>query len=87
MRGFGRNLLCEPNQTASFTSGNSYIGEAKTAEEEPKGKKRYELRIKAHLGMFLKENSIQDIMDQATDTQAAIILLALLNVLQTENEN
>jgi hypothetical protein len=57
MRGFGRNLLCEPNHTASFTSGNSYIGEAKTAEEEPKGQKRYELRIKAHLAMFLKKKT------------------------------
>jgi len=34
--------------------------------------------------MFLKENSMQDILDLATDKQAAIILLALLNVFQDE---
>jgi hypothetical protein len=34
--------------------------------------------------MFLKENRMQDILDQATDTQAAHILLALLNVFLAE---
>ena len=34
--------------------------------------------------MFLKENSMQDILDLATDKQAAIILSALLNVFQDE---
>jgi hypothetical protein len=29
--------------------------------------------------MFLKENSMQDILNQTTDTEAAHILLALLN--------
>jgi len=57
-----------------------YIGEEKTAEGESKGQKRYGLRVKAYLAMFLKENSMQDVLDQATDSQAAYILLSLLNV-------
>jgi predicted Zn-ribbon and HTH transcriptional regulator len=61
-----------------------YIEEVKPAEEESKGQKTYELRIKAYLAMFLKENSMQDILYLATDKQAAIILLALLNVFQDE---
>jgi predicted transcriptional regulator len=61
---------------------SSYIGE--TAKEGFKGQKRYELRLKAYLAMFLKENSIQDIIDQASDTQAAHILLALLNLFSPE---
>lgn len=40
----------------------------------------YRLCIKAYLAMFLKENNMQDILDQATDTQTTIILLALMNV-------
>jgi hypothetical protein len=36
--------------------------------------------MKAYLAMFIKENNIQDILDQATDTQTAYIILALLNV-------
>ena len=36
--------------------------------------------------MFLKQNSIQDILDQATDVQSAHILLALLNVVLPEKE-
>jgi hypothetical protein len=41
----------------------------------------YKLSVKAMLAMFLKENSIQDIIDQASDAQAAYILLAMLNVI------
>jgi len=64
-----------------------YVGEAKPGNEDSKRQKSYELRIKAYLAMFLKENSIQDILDQATDTQAAYILLALLNVLSPEKDH
>lgn len=46
----------------------------------------YRLCIKAYLAMLLKENSIQDIINQATETQAANILLALLNVLSPERD-
>lgn len=63
-----------------------YVGEVKTAEEDSKGQKSYELGIKAYLAMFLKENSVQDIIDQATDAQAAYILLALLNVFSQEKD-
>jgi hypothetical protein len=41
----------------------------------------YKLCVKAILAMVLEENSMQDILDQTTDTQAAFILLALLQVL------
>jgi len=61
-----------------------FVGEVKPAEEEAKGQKRYELRIKAYLAMFLKENSMQNILNKATDTQAAQILLTLLNVILSE---
>ena len=40
--------------------------------------------MKAYLATFLKENKIQDILDQATNTQAAYILLTILNVFQPE---
>ncbi len=63
-----------------------YVVEAKTTQKGARGQKSYELRIKAYLAMFLKENSIQDILEQATDKQAAQILLALLNVVLPEKE-
>lgn len=44
----------------------------------------YRLCTRAILAMFLKENSMQDILNRATDTQAAHVLLALLNVLSPE---
>ena len=47
----------------------------------------YELTIKAYLAAFLKENSMQDILDQATDTQAAFLLLTLLNVSLHDKQN
>ncbi|MDR0373476.1 MAG: hypothetical protein LBI79_07980 [Nitrososphaerota archaeon] len=40
----------------------------------------YELRLKACLVMFLKHVSLQDILDVASDTQVACLLLVLLNV-------
>jgi DNA-binding HxlR family transcriptional regulator len=47
----------------------------------------YRLCVKAILAMVLEENSIQDIFNQATNTQAAHILLAVLNVLLTKKDN
>ncbi len=44
----------------------------------------YQLCVKAILAMFLKDNSMQDILNQATDKQAARILLALLNVISND---
>ena len=61
-----------------------YIKENKPTRKGAKEQTRYQLRIKALLAMFLKENSMQDILDLATDKQAAIILSALLNVFQDE---
>lgn len=46
----------------------------------------YRLCTKAVLAMFLKENSMQDILNQATDKQAAHILLTLLNVFLEAND-
>lgn len=65
---------------------SGYLKEAKSTKEGSKGQTNYELQMKAHLAMFLKENSIQDIVDQATEKQAAHILLALLNVLSTNED-
>jgi len=44
----------------------------------------YELRMKAYLASLLNMYSMQEIIDQATDTQASYILLALLNALIPE---
>jgi predicted transcriptional regulator len=47
----------------------------------------YRLCVKAMLAMLLKENSMQDILNQASDRQAAHILLALLNVFLKQNDS
>ncbi|MEM2099680.1 MAG: hypothetical protein QXU99_08110 [Candidatus Bathyarchaeia archaeon] len=47
-----------------------YIAETKQKHPSPT---IYELRTKAYHAMLLKENNMQDILDKATDTQAAII--------------
>jgi predicted transcriptional regulator len=46
----------------------------------------YRLCVKAILAMVLKENSMQDIFNHATDTQSAQIMLTLLNVILSEKE-
>jgi hypothetical protein len=46
----------------------------------------YSLCIKAFLAMVLEENRMQDIFNQATNIQAAHILLAVLNVLLTKKD-
>jgi len=46
----------------------------------------YQLCVKAVLAMFLKENSMQDLLDKATDTQATHMLFALLNVYLSEQK-
>ena len=58
-----------------------YIREAKQKQKDAKNQTSYELLTKAYLVMLLKEKNIQDIINQATDTQSALILLALLNAL------
>jgi hypothetical protein len=47
----------------------------------------YILCVKAILAMVLEENSLQDIFNQATNKQAAHILLAFLNVLLTKKDH
>jgi hypothetical protein len=47
----------------------------------------YGLCVKAILAMVLEENSMQDIFNQATNNQAAHILLAVLNVLLTKKDS
>ncbi len=63
-----------------------YVGKAKQAQGEAKDQTSYELRTKAYLAMLLNEHGIQEIIDKATDTGAAFILLAFLNVLLTKDE-
>ncbi|MEM2081498.1 MAG: hypothetical protein QW744_04415 [Candidatus Bathyarchaeia archaeon] len=60
-----------------------YIAETKQKHPSPT---IYELRTKAYLAMFLEENSMEDILEQATDTQSALILMALLNAVTYEKE-
>ncbi len=57
-------------------------------EIKPTGYKAsaYALRVKAYLATFLNSNSMQDVLDVATDEKAAIILLALLNVVSPEKD-
>jgi hypothetical protein len=62
-----------------------YIKQAQPKQEGTKAQ-TYELRTKAYLAMLLNEYSIQDILDQATDTQAAYMLLSLLNVLTPKDD-
>lgn len=57
-----------------------FIRETKQAT----GQKSYELQMKAYLAMFLNKYSMQDIITQASDTQAAYILMALLDVVLQE---
>ncbi len=66
---------------------SGYIKEVQPAKEGSKGQANYELRMKAHLAMFLKENNIQDILERATDAQAAVVLLALLSVVLKEKDS
>jgi DNA-binding HxlR family transcriptional regulator len=47
---------------------------------------RYRLCVKAILAMVLEENCMQDIFNQATQKEAAHILLAVLNVLLTKKD-
>ena len=47
----------------------------------------YRLCIKAILAMVLEENNMQDIFTQASNIQAAHILLAVLNVLLTKKDS
>jgi hypothetical protein len=85
--GLGETYYASLTKRLHALQDSNYIGEAKLGLDRGKGQKSYELRMKAHLAMFLKENNIQDILNKATDTQSAFILLALLNVLLPEKEN
>lgn len=60
------------------------IGKAKPKANEPTPQ-AFELRPKGYLAFFLHSYSMQQILDLATDAQAAQILLALLNVVLDEN--
>lgn len=76
------------NKTSAHLIDSGYLKEVKPKQARSKGQTTYELKIKANLAMFLKENNIQDILDQSKDAQAAHILLAMLNVfLQEKNQN
>lgn len=61
-----------------------YIYEIKHVQEGAKNPTKYELRMKAYLAMLLKEYSMQEILDKATDTQTASLMLVLLDILLSE---
>lgn len=62
-----------------------YVAEAETTQESAKAKAQaYELKMKAYLALFLNSYSMQEILDKATDAQAAQILLILLDVVLSE---
>ena len=68
-----------------YLQETGYIAQAKSTEAGFKAQ-GYELRVKAYLATFLDAYSMQDILDQATDTQLAQIQLALLNVVLAEKD-
>jgi hypothetical protein len=49
-----------------------YVEEDKPNTEDYNSQANYELQMKALLVRFLNENSMQEITDQATDTQPSI---------------
>ncbi len=63
-----------------------YVAKAKQPQGEAKGQAKYELKTKAYLAMLLNEHSIQEIIDKATDTGAALILLAFLYALLSKED-
>ncbi|HLN89545.1 MAG TPA: hypothetical protein VK253_05720 [Candidatus Binatia bacterium] len=46
----------------------------------------YQIANKAYLAMFFYENSLQEILDQATENEAAFLLLSLLNIAKLKTE-
>jgi len=64
------------------------IGLIEEIKPNQKGaQKCYKLCVKSILAMVLEENSMQEIFDQATNIQAAHILLAFLNVLLAKKDS
>jgi DNA-binding HxlR family transcriptional regulator len=60
-----------------------YVTEAKSPQENAKAQ-AYQLKMKAYLATFLNSYSMQEILDKATDTQIAQILLILLDIVLSE---
>lgn len=46
----------------------------------------YQITNKAYLAMFFYENSLQEILNQATENEAAFLLLNLLNITKSKTE-
>ncbi len=61
-----------------------YIRETKPNQEDNKTPANYELRMKAYLAMLLKDHNMQELLNKATDTQAARLMLVLLDILLSE---
>ena len=80
----------EETYYASLTKRLHILTETGLIEEIKPNKKgalaSYRLREKAILAMVLEENSVQVIFNQATNKEAAHILLAFLNVLLREKD-
>ena len=80
----------EETYYASLTKRLHNLTETGLVEETKPNQKgtpaSYKLCVKAILAMVLKENSMQDIFNQATNNQAAHILLAVLDVLLPEKD-
>ena len=80
----------EETYYASLTKRLRNLTETSLIEEIKPNQKgapaSYRLCVKAILAMVLDENGMQDIFNQATNNQAAHILLAVLNVLLTKKD-
>jgi predicted transcriptional regulator len=66
----------------NFLLEENYVAEIKPAQASKAPV--YELLAKGYLALFLNSFSMQEILDQATDAQAAQILLTLLNAILPE---
>ena len=80
----------EETYYASLTKRLHNLKETGLIEETKPNQKgtpaSYKLCVKAILAMVLEENSMQEIFNQATQKEAAHILLAVLNVLLSKKD-
>ena len=84
-KGLGGTYYASLNKRIHSLQNSGYLKQSTKPETGSKAT-IYELRMKAYLAMFLDAYSMQEILNQATDTQAAQILLALLNAISPNKD-
>lgn len=71
------------NKRTSQLEGTQYLKKVKADSRAA----AYELRPKAYLAMLLEAFSPEDLLDRSTDKSASILLLAILNVILSSEED